>query len=241
MIAWVVSLVRKDVSIVDTLWGLFFLLALAIYQHVSDAAGPRATVVLVLVAIWALRLSLYIAIRNHGQPEDPRYRAMREKNDPGFSYKSIYLVFGLQAVLATIIALPLLAASGGNAPLNLLDYIGIALWLTGFFFEAVGDAQLARFKANPANRGQVLDSGLWRYTRHPNYFGEATLWWGYFFLAAATGGWWTVISPLIMTFFLLKVSGVALLEKGLSETKPQYADYVRRTNAFIPGPPRQTA
>ncbi|MBT8137593.1 MAG: DUF1295 domain-containing protein [Gammaproteobacteria bacterium] len=240
LLAWVASLFRNDVSIVDTLWGLFFLLALSVYQYFADSIGARATIVLVLVAVWSLRLALYIGVRNHGEPEDARYRAMREKNDPGFRYKSIYIVFGLQAALASIIALPLLAAAQGNAPLNLFDYAGIALWLIGFFFEAVGDAQLARFKSDPSNRGKVLDTGLWRLTRHPNYFGEATLWWGYFCLAVAAGGWWTFFSPIIMTFFLLKVSGVALLEKGLSETKPQYADYIRRTNAFFPGPPQET-
>jgi steroid 5-alpha reductase family enzyme len=147
-------------------------------------------------------------------------------------------VFGLQAALAWVISLPLLAATGSTAPLGWLDAAGVALWLVGMIFEAGGDWQLARFKRDPANRGKVLDTGLWRYTRHPNYFGDFCVWWGFFLIALSAGGWWSIVGPLAMSFLLLKVSGVALLEKDIGERRPAYRDYIRRTNAFFPGPPR---
>jgi steroid 5-alpha reductase family enzyme len=236
--AWLVSLLKNDVSIVDALWSILFLLIAVAYAWLTGASGPRVVLVLVLVTAWALRLSVYIAIRNHGQPEDPRYQEIRHNNDPGFRFKSAYIVFGLQGLLAWLIAMPLAAAMQGGAPLGLLDLAGAALWAIGMFFECLGDAQLARFKSDPASRGQVMDRGLWRYTRHPNYFGEFTLWWGFYLLAAAAGGWWTVLSPLLMTFLLLRVSGVSLLEKDIGNRRPGYAAYMRRTNAFFPGPPR---
>ena len=232
---WVVSFVRNDVSIVDSLWSLMFLLMLSVYYFFGSTSGPRVWLVLVLVAVWALRLSIHITERNRNQPEDRRYADIRRNNEPHFRYKSLYIVFGFQAVLACVIGLPLLVAASGSSNLGWLDAIGAGLWLVGMFFEVVGDYQLARFKAEPSNRGKVLDSGLWRYTRHPNYFGEFLIWWGYFVLALAAGGWWTIVSPLLMTYLLLKVSGVALLETTIAERRPAYADYVRRTNAFFPG------
>ncbi len=235
---WLFSLWRDDVSIVDSLWSLMFLLLLGVYQWLSEAAGPRAWLALALVVVWALRLSIYITVRNHGQGEDRRYQAIRRRNQPGFRFKSLYLVFGLQAALAGFIALPLAVASSGATPLGWIDALALALWTLGMLFEGVGDAQLARFKADPANQNQVMDRGLWRYTRHPNYFGECVLWWGYFLLALAAGGWWTVLSPALMTLLLLKVSGVALLEADIGQRRPAYRDYIRRTNAFFPGPPK---
>ncbi len=238
LVAWLVSLAKNDVSIVDTLWSILFLVIAAGYAWLADASGPRVVLVLALVSAWALRLSVFIAVRNHGQPEDHRYQRIRRNNEPGFRFKSVYIVFGLQGLLAWLIAMPLAAALSGSAPLGWLDLAGVVLWLTGMFFECVGDAQLARFKRDPASSGQVMDRGLWRYTRHPNYFGEFMLWWGYYLLAVAAGGWWTLVSPLLMSFLLLKVSGVALLEKDIGERRPAYADYARRTNAFIPWRPR---
>ena len=238
VMCWLVSLLRNDVSIVDSLWSLMFLLIVGVYQFVGDPTGPRRWLVLLLVAIWALRLSYHIARRNHGQPEDRRYQAIRRNNEPNFRFKSLYIVFGFQALLAAIISIPLLVASSGSSPLGWLDAMAVALWLAGMLFEIVGDAQLARFSADPANRGRVLDTGLWRITRHPNYFGEFTLWWGYYCFAMAAGGWWTVFSPLLMSFLLLRVSGVALMEKDIGSRRKGYADYVRRTNAFFPGPRR---
>jgi len=238
VVFWLISLIRNDVSIVDSLWSLMFLLAAGVYTALAEAPGPRSTLLLVLVAVWAVRLSAYITWRNHGEPEDYRYQQIRRNNEPGFRYKSLYIVFGLQALLAWIIGLPLAAAISGSAELGWLDLAGVGLWGVGVFFEAVGDYQLARFKADPGNRGRVLDSGLWRYTRHPNYFGNFTLWWGFFLLAWSAGAPWTVVSPLLMSFLLLKVSGVALLEKDIGGRRPAYAEYIRRTNAFFPGPRR---
>ena len=236
--AWIVSLLKRDVSIVDSLWSMMFLLIACQYALQAETLGPRAMPILALTAIWALRLSVHIGLRNRGKPEDPRYQAIRANNEPGFALKSLYIVFGLQALLAWIIAAPLVAAVSGTSPLNVLDYLGIALWVLGFAFESIGDHQLARFKIDPANDGKVLDTGLWAYSRHPNYFGECVLWWGFYLLALGAGAWWTLFAPLIMTFLLLKVSGVALLEKDIHERRPGYADYVRSTNAFVPGPRR---
>jgi steroid 5-alpha reductase family enzyme len=238
---WLVSLPKRDVSIVDSLWPLFFLLAAAIYALVTPVVSPRDAIVLVLAALWALRLSVYLTRRNWGAPEDHRYRKIRARNEPNFAFKSLYLVFGLQAVLASIVALPLLAALASEAPLGALDYAGVALWAFGFVFETVADAQLARFKRDARNRGRVLEAGLWRYTRHPNYFGECCLWWGLYLIALAAGGWWSIVSPLLMTLLLLKVSGVTLLEADIAERRPSYRDYVARVNSFLPGPPRRAA
>jgi steroid 5-alpha reductase family enzyme len=234
---WLVSLVRNDVSIVDSLWSLMFLLAAAVYASVAEETGPRVAVVLVLAGLWAVRLSAYITWRNHGEPEDFRYQEIRRNNEPGFRFKSLYIVFILQSALAWVICLPLVAAIGGQAAWGVLDYAGIALWAVGMFFESVGDFQLARFRSDPANKGRVLNTGLWRFTRHPNYFGNFTIWWGFYLIALSAGGWWTVISPLLMSFLLLKVSGVALLEKDISGRRPEYREYIERTNAFFPGIP----
>jgi len=238
---WLVSLLRNDVSIVDSLWSLMFLLVAVVYASMDGDSGPRETLILVLVAIWALRLSAYITWRNHGEPEDYRYQEIRANNEPGFRFKSFYIVFVLQAALAWVISLPLAGAISGQSPVGLLDYAGLALIVVGVFFEALGDLQLSRFKRDPGNAGKVLDTGLWRYTRHPNYFGNFTLWWGFYLIALSAGAWWSVIAPLLMSFLLLKVSGVALLEKDIGERRPQYRQYIRRTNAFFPGKPRKDA
>lgn len=234
---WIVSLIRRDVSIVDSIWSLFFLLAAAIYAASAVDLSLRAGIVLILVAVWALRLSIYITARNRGGGEDQRYQKIRENNQPNFAFKSLFIVFGLQAVLAWIISIPLLFATTSSSEPGILDAVALGLWLVGFVFEAGGDYQLARFKADPDNRGKVLDTGLWRYTRHPNYFGDACIWWSYYLFAVAAGGWWTLYAPALMTVLLLKVSGVALLEKTISSRRPGYKEYVERTNAFIPGPP----
>jgi steroid 5-alpha reductase family enzyme len=165
---------------------------------------------------------------------------MRKRKGDRFAFASLYSVFGLQGILMWVISLPVQIAELSREPQRLtwLDFLGASLWLIGLCFEAIGDWQLARFKADPGNKGKVMDRGLWAYTRHPNYFGDALLWWGLFLIALATGGWWTVISPVLMTTLLMKVSGVALLEKTLVKTRPEYRDYVRRTSAFFPLPPR---
>jgi steroid 5-alpha reductase family enzyme len=238
-LTWLLSVSKRSVSIVDSLWSLLFLIAAVSYAVAAPQLMPRAIGVLILVAVWALRLSLYITRRNWGCAEDRRYQAIRARNEPHFALKSLYLVFGLQAVLAWIVSLPLYAAITTSSPLGILDLAGCLLWLLGFCFEAVGDWQLARFKADPANRGRVLSRGLWRYTRHPNYFGECVLWWGFYLIALAAGGWWSIAGPMLMSALLLRVSGVTLLEKDIGDRRPAYTDYRRRTNAFIPGPPKR--
>jgi steroid 5-alpha reductase family enzyme len=237
---WCVSLRKRDVSIVDSMWPLFFLAAAATYAAAVPQAGPRTALVLVLVGLWALRLAGYLTWRNWGEPEDRRYQQIRRHNQPHFSLKSLYLIFALQGTLAWIISLPLLAAIAAPRNLTALDCVGVALWAVGFGFESVADWQLARFKRVHANRGQVMDQGLWRYTRHPNYFGDCCVWWGFYLIALAAGGWWAVVGPLLMSFLLLRVSGVALLERDIGKRRPAYRAYMLRTNAFFPGAPKRT-
>ena len=237
-LTWVVSYVKRDVSIVDSVWSLLLALAGVIYAATLPQMGPRTLLVMTLLMAWAVRLAGYITWRNWGEPEDRRYQAIRARNQPHFEWKSLYLVFVLQAVLAWIVSLPLLPALASTAALGVLDYVAATGVVFGLLFEAAGDAQLASFKARPENRGKVMAGGLWRYTRHPNYFGEFCVWWGFFLFALAAGAWWTVISPLLMSVLLLKVSGVTLLEQDIAERRPQYRDYVLRTNAFFPGPPK---
>jgi steroid 5-alpha reductase family enzyme len=238
IVSWLFSLVRKDVSFVDNLWSLFFLIAASVFALSSQSLSDRAVLVLALVAIWSLRLSIYITTRNWGQPEDYRYQTIRANNEPGFAFKSLYIVFGLQGVLAWFIALPLLSAITSDAALNGIDIIAAALWIVGFIFEAGGDYQLARFKGRKDSKGRVLDTGLWRYTRHPNYFGDFCIWWSFYLFAVASGGWWSIASPILMSILLLRISGVAMLEKTISDRRPGYTDYIRSTNAFFPGPSR---
>jgi steroid 5-alpha reductase family enzyme len=242
--AWILSIIKRDVSIVDSTWSLMLLAMALTYTSpawLNGELNARAMLLLLLVSIWALRLSIYISWRNHGEGEDRRYQAIRRKHEPGFALKSLYLVFGLQGLLALIISLPLLAAATGSPQLGLLDAVATLVWLIGFGFETVADAQLAAFRANPQSSNKVLDSGLWHYSRHPNYFGECTLWWGFYLLALAAGGWWSLPAPLLMTFLLLRVSGVTLLERDISDRRAAYRDYVKHTNAFIPGPRKAAA
>jgi steroid 5-alpha reductase family enzyme len=238
MAGWLISLAKRDVSIVDSMWSLMFLLCALTYVSVTDTNAARTALLLTLVSLWSLRLAAYITWRNWGEEEDYRYQRMRRNNSPNFKFKSVYIVFGLQAVLAWFISLPLLAGISGQTPLGVLDVLGTCVWLMGFTFESVGDFQLARFRANPNSEGHVLDTGLWRYTRHPNYFGDFCVWWGFFLIALSAGGWWSIASPLLMTFLLLKVSGVTMLEKDIGKRRPEYAKYIKRTNAFFPGPPK---
>jgi len=239
LVTWIASVFKRDVSIVDSLWSILFLAAAVAYVSRVDAPTQRAWLMLALVAAWALRLFVYLTARNWGEPEDRRYQKIRARNDPGFAFKSLYLVFVLQGVLAWIVSLPLLAAATGVGELSWADYFGAAIAMFGLLFEALADWQLARFKRQPDNRGKVMDAGLWRYTRHPNYFGECCVWWGLYVVAVAAGGWWSVFGPLLMTVLLLRVSGVALLERDIAERRPEYRRYIEQTNAFVPGRPRK--
>jgi steroid 5-alpha reductase family enzyme len=238
LLIWVLATWRRNAGLVDIFWSLFFLLAALVYFERSGAPGVRSRLVVALVAVWAIRLAGYLALRNWRAPEDRRYQAIRKRNEPHFALKSLYLVFGLQAVMAWVISAPVASAISSSSDLTLLDFLGTAVTLFGLMFETVADAQLAKFKADAAHQAAVMDQGLWRYTRHPNYFGEFCIAWGLYLIAVAAGGWWTVFSPLAMTALLLKVSGVALLERDIGQRRPAYRDYVARTNAFFPGPRR---
>jgi steroid 5-alpha reductase family enzyme len=240
--AWLLSIVLRNASIVDVFWGLGFAVVATVYFVTTDGFVGRKILITALVVVWGLRLSLYILWRNWGKGEDYRYRAWREKAGEKFWWVSFFQVFFLQGALLWLISAPLLAAQFYDSPdeLTVLDLLGTLVWAIGFFFEAVGDWQLAAFKADPANKGKVMQSGLWRYTRHPNYFGDATAWWGYFVIAAGTvDGLWTLFSPVLMTLLLLRVSGVALLERAQVQTKPQYRAYIESTSAFLPWFPRR--
>ncbi len=239
---WLISVARRDASIVDAFWGPGFALAAGVYAVFGQGDPGRTALTLILTTVWAFRLGLYIYVRNHGHGEDRRYQAFRQHYGPTrYWWVSYFQVFMLQGVLMGLVSAPLLVSAGLPGPTapTLPDLAGGVLWGIGFAFEAIGDWQLARFKADPANKGKVLDRGLWRYTRHPNYFGNACLWWGLYLLAVSVPwGWVTIFAPLLMTFLLVRVSGVALLEKSL-EARPGYRDYVARTSAFFPLPPRK--
>lgn len=238
---WLLSLRLRDVSIVDVWWGPGFAwIGLASLGWAPEASA-RGVLALVLVALWGGRLGGYLLWRNWGREEDSRYRAMRRRHGPRFAWLSLFTVFLLQGALQWLVSLPVQAAvlAPGAGGLDAFAAAGAALFAVGLFFEAVGDLQLARFKADPAHEGRVMDRGLWRYTRHPNYFGDATVWWGLYLIAAGTPhGYWTIFAPLLMTFLLVRVSGVAMLERSQRKSKPGYEEYVKNTSAFIPWPPR---
>ena len=240
-ILWLVSLAVRNSSIVDIWWGPAILIVGVSYYLIAVEPGSRARLTVALVGLWALRLAVHIGARNIGHGEDFRYAAWRKQYGAAWWYRSYFKVFLLQGVIAWIVAMPLFYAIASDAPaaLTLLDWAGVLLFAAGFLFEAIGDEQLRRFKANPANKGRVMNTGLWRYTRHPNYFGEAVLWWGLGLIGAATPlGWIGLIGPAVITFLLIRVSGVALLEKTLKSTKAGYAEYMSSTPAFWPGRPK---
>jgi steroid 5-alpha reductase family enzyme len=239
--AWVVSLAIRDASIVDIVWGLGFVLVAWVSFAVADGSDARRALVVVLTTLWGVRLAGYLAWRNLGQGEDYRYQAMRRRHGARFGLVSLFLVFGLQGLGMWTVSLPVQAAQVPDTPSGLvaLDYVGLALWCAGMFFETVGDLQLARFRSDPSNGGKVMDRGLWRYTRHPNYFGDFCVWWGLGAIALATGeAWWALAGPLVMTVLLMRVSGVPMLERHMRKRRPGYEDYARRTSAFFPRPPR---
>lgn len=241
-VLWVLSLIIKDSSIIDIYWGFGFVLVVWFYLHSlgEEYQHSRNYIIAGLVSLWGLRLTIHLGIRNIGKPEDYRYQEWRREHGKRWWWWSFFQVFLLQGAILWIVSSVLLPALKQDAGFSMLDYIGIGIWAIGFFFEAVGDYQLTQFKKNPANKGKVMDKGLWKYTRHPNYFGDATLWWGFFFLALSyPQGLFFIFSPLFMTLLLLKVSGVAMLEVKLKKSKPQYAEYIRKTSAFFPMPPKK--
>lgn len=240
-ITWLYSLYRNDVSIVDSLWSLMFLAGAITYALFADDLSAGKVLLLILVAAWSLRLSVFLTLRNWGQPEDRRYQEIRHNNEPNFKYKSLYIVFGLQAVLAWVISAPLLIALTSELTVNIVVILAALIWVCGFLIESIADSQLYQFKSNAENNGKVLNTGLWRYSRHPNYFGECLVWWSFYLFAFSVGAWWMIYSPLLMTLLLLKVSGVSLMEKDISERRAGYRDYVAGTNAFIPWKPKDSA
>jgi steroid 5-alpha reductase family enzyme len=238
---WVWSVRHRDASVADVWWGPGFVLLAWLYCVWPGLFGIRPLAIALLLTIWGLRLGAHLLSRRRGAKEDPRYRAMRERRGASFWWRSLFIVFWLQAAILWFVALPVWAAARVPGPdaFTVLDAIGGLLFAAGFLFETIGDAQLARFRARPENRGRVLDTGLWRYTRHPNYFGDALVWWGVYLIAASMpGAWMTIGSPVLMTVLLMRVSGVTLLEHSLRTTKPGYADYMARTSAFVPWFPR---
>lgn len=237
---WIVSLVVGNASIVDIVWGAGFVVVAWIARAIGDGNTDRVDLLTAMVTIWGLRLAAYLWWRNHGKGEDFRYQSMRRRQGDSFPIKSLVTVFGLQGLIMFIVSLPVqLAATPADPDVGWIAVIGVALWGVGLFFETVGDAQLARFKADPDNAGTVMDFGLWRYTRHPNYFGDFCVWWGIFLVAAETGdARFGVIGPAVMSFMLLRVSGVTMLERALVKRREGYADYVARTSTFFPRPPK---
>lgn len=237
---WAASIRLRDAGIADTWWGPAFL----ILSAATAAAGPgggRAALVVTLVAVWSARLAISISMRNRGRGEDPRYRAMRTKDGGTFWWRSLYKVFWLQGVLAGVISAPLLVTATSPAPLGPIDIAGALIWTIGFLVEVTADEQLRRFRADPDRRGSVLRSGLWAWSRHPNYFGEAVLWLGYFVIAIPAGGWWTAFAPVAILYLLTRVSGVPMLEREMQKRHPGYEAYVREVPAFVPRPPRRPA
>ena len=241
VLGWLLSLGLKNVTVVDSLWGLgFVVIAWQTFLSTNGFAG-RGLLIACLVTIWGLRLSAYLTWRNWGKGEDPRYGLWRERSGKRFWMVSLFKVFLLQSLFLWAISVSIQYGVASETPgkFTWLDGLGVMLWGVGFVFEAVGDWQLAAFKANPANKGKVMDRGLWAYTRHPNYFGECLIWWGIFVIALAVpNSWWTVLSPVLVTSVLLKMTGIPLTEKVLVTRRPGYRAYIERTNAFFPWFPK---
>lgn len=240
-IIWGLSVFLKNAGIVDIFWGAGFVLVGVFYFIVTPEYSTRKILTVILTTIWGLRLSFHIMLRNIGKPEDYRYRQFRshygEKRYWWFSYFQVFL---LQGFLLWLISLPLLASSFfTQKPFGVIDIIALCIWITGFVFEAGGDWQLTRFKARPENQGKLLTTGLWKYTRHPNYFGDAAVWWGFALMSVAAGCYLPLLSALLMNWLLLRVSGVAMLERTLKNTKPGFEDYMKKTNAFFPWIPKK--
>lgn len=233
----------QRLTIVDTLWGLGFVAVAIVSVFVADRGdGMPGTqlLLLVLVTVWGVRLAAHLHHRNSGQAEDPRYQALADEDGRSFAQVALRRVFLPQGIAMFLVATPVMVGMNNAGTITWLGWLGALVWLVGFFFEAVGDYQLAQFKKDPRHKGQVMDQGLWRYTRHPNYFGDACVWFGIWLVAASSWpGVVTIVSPIAMTIFLTKVTGASLNEKGMRQSKPGYEDYVRRTSGFVPLPPKK--
>jgi steroid 5-alpha reductase family enzyme len=236
---WLISLRLKDASIVDPFWGPGFALAALSYYVVDGRYPDRGTLVLALVTLWATRLALHLYVRNRREGEDPRYTAMREARGKQFPLVSLFTIFWFQAFLLWVISSPILGSIVSQVPLGFFDFLGAIVFLIGLTIESIADNQLAVFRATPSNKGHVLDSGLWRYSRHPNYFGDAVLWWGLYLIAVGAEAYWTIVGPVLITLLLLRFSGVPMLEEGLRTSRPGYSEYIKRTSSFVPWPPKK--
>ncbi len=238
---WAVSVAVKDSSIVDIFWGSGFVVIAWVTFAVADGAPGQRLLLTVLTTLWGLRLTIHLARRNLGHGEDFRYQAMRAKAGASWPLRSLWAVFWVQGILMWLVSLPVQVGQQGGTTSgwSWLVAVGILVYAVGLFFETVGDMQLTRFIANPANKGTVMDRGLWRYTRHPNYFGDFSVWWGLYLIALAAGAWWTIIGPIIMSVLLIRVSGAGLLEKSIGKRRAGYDEYVARTSGFFPRPPRR--
>jgi steroid 5-alpha reductase family enzyme len=238
---WLLSIAFRDASIVDPAWGPAFVVVALVAALAGGGCLGRRLLLLAMTAIWGLRLGVHLLVRKvHEAGEDRRYAAMRERRGESFVMWSLVMIFGLQGLLVLIVSLPIQVAADQGGTLSAAIIPGVVLFCIGLVFEAVGDEQLRRFKARPESHGQVMDRGLWRYTRHPNYFGDFCVWWGVWLVALTAGGtWWTFIGPVVMSVLLIRVSGAALLEKDIGTRRPGYADYVKRTSGFFPLPPRR--
>jgi len=232
---WIISLLKKDAGIMDIFWGLGFIVTGYFYLSADYSHALQPRLLYSLVLLWGLRLTLHIGVRNLGEAEDARYANWRQQFGAKWWWLSYFRVFILQGMVMWIVSIPLLFGLLDKAPLTVLDWVGILFFAVGFLVEAIGDWQLRSFKKDPSNKGKVLNTGLWGLTRHPNYFGEALLWWGFTLIAIELSTFWILISPIIMTWLLIKVSGVAMLDDLLKKTKPDYAEYIENTNAFFPG------
>jgi len=239
---WLMSLRLRDASIADIAWGPLFVAMAGIGFAAGGGHPARRLLVIGLVSVWGLRLAVHLGQRNLGGPEDRRYAAMRARYGQHWPLLSLPFVFLFQPLLAFLIAVPVHVALrlGGAVPLGLLDLAGAVLFAAGLTFETIADRQLRRFRADPTSRGHVLDRGLWRYSRHPNYFGECVAWWGLGLLGVAAGSTLSLLGPVLLSLLLLRVSGVTLLERSIVERRPEYARYQRTTNAFFPGPARRS-
>lgn len=238
-LTWLLSLPLRNVGLVEALWSMMLFAAGVVYALGSDLRTPRLSLVLWPLAIWAARLAVYLTARNAGKGEPRRFQELRARHAPHFALKSLYRVFLRRVILAWVVSLPLLGAFASLRPLGALDRLALLLWLFGFVFETVADWQLARFRRDPANVAAVMNRGLWRYSRHPNYFGECCVWWGFFLFALAAGAWWSIPGPLLLTWLLLKDSGVPAVESDIGNRRPRYADYVLKTKVFFPARPRK--
>jgi len=239
---WIYSLIKKNVTIADSLWGLGFILIAWLTFFRADGFLGRKIMITVLVTLWGLRLFIHLSLRNRGKGEDPRYGQWRKKYGDSFWLVSLFKVFLVQALFQWCIALGIQYGQLSSTPaqFTLFDFTGLIVWITGFVIESSADMQLKQFLADPSNRGKIMNRKLWKYSRHPNYFGESLMWWGLFIIVLSTPlGFWTIVSPLLITYTLLKLTGVTLMEETQFAGNMEYQRYIKQTSSFIPWFPKK--